>query len=65
MLKTQTNNMITLSIILIILYLVSVYKAYEVEFDVLEMPTIFGVVFTIGTGLLVIFLAILIVAYLP
>jgi len=65
MLKTQTNNMITLSIILIILYLVSVYKAYEVEFDVLEMPTIFGVVFTIGTGLLGIFLAILIVNYLP
>jgi len=57
--------MITLSIILIILYLVSVYKAYEVEFDVLEMPTIFGVVFTIGTGLLGIFLAILIVNYLP
>ncbi len=57
--------MITLSIILTILYLVSVYKAYEVEFDILEMPTIFGVVFTIGTGLLVIFLAVLIVAYLP
>ena len=57
--------MITLSIILIVLYLVSVYKAYEVEFDVLEMPTVFGVVFTIGTGLLGIFLAILIVNYLP
>jgi hypothetical protein len=57
--------MITLSIILIILYLISIYKAYEVEFDVLEMSTIFGVVFTVGTGLLGIFLAILIVNYLP
>ena len=57
--------MITLSIILTILYLVSVYKAYEVEFDVLEMNGVFGSVFIIGTGLLGIFLAILIVNYLP
>jgi len=57
--------MITLSIILIILYLISIYKAYEVEFDVLEMNGVFGSVFIIGTGLLGIFLAILIVNYLP
>jgi hypothetical protein len=57
--------MITLSIILIILYLISIYKAYEVEFDVLEMNGVFGSVFIIGTALLVIFLAILIVNYLP
>jgi hypothetical protein len=57
--------MITLSIILIILYLISVYKAYEVEFDVLEMNGVFGSVFIIGTALLVIFLAILIMNYLP
>lgn len=57
--------MITLSIILIILYLISIYKAYEVDFDVLEMNGVFGSVFIIGTALLVIFLAILVVAYFP
>jgi hypothetical protein len=61
--------MITLSIILLVLYVISIYKLKEEDWDFYNLDSIWGIIATVGTYLVLITFAttliILMIKYLP
>jgi hypothetical protein len=61
--------MITLSIILLVLYVISIYKLKEEDWDFYNLDSIWGIIATVGTYVVLITFAttliILMIKYLP
>ena len=57
--------MITLSILLLVLYAISIKKLKEANWDVLSVDMPWGIISFFGTVLLIFVLIVLIVTYLP